>query len=75
MAFGHPLVQAQMCTKQRGSCRGCKKSDKPAQGKPRDSSHASKPAPAPRKPQEPAGGGALAEALRRAGEKNGRPKT
>ena len=30
---------------------------------------------APRKPQEPAGGGALAEALRRASEKSGRPKT
>ena len=54
---------------------GGKKSDKPAQGKPRDSSRTSKPTSAPRKPQEPAGGGALAEALRRASEKGGRPKT
>ena len=43
-----------------------------AQGKPRDFSRASMTSSAPRKPQEPSGGGALAEALRRASEKNGR---
>jgi len=48
------------------------KSDRPAQGKPRDFSRASMTSSAPRKPQEPSGGGALAEALRRASEKNGR---
>jgi protein Tex len=42
-----------------------------AQGKPRDSSRA----PVPPKPQAQSGGGALAEALRRAGEKGGRGKT
>jgi uncharacterized protein len=41
--------------------------------KPRDDSRASKTASAPRK--ESAAGGALAEALRRASEKGGRPKT
>ena len=51
------------------------KSDRPAQGKPRDNSRASMTSSAPRKPQEPAAGGALAEALRRAAEKNGRPKS
>ena len=48
------------------------KSDRPAQGKPRDFSRASMTSSAPRKPQEPSGGGALAEALRRASEKSGR---
>jgi protein Tex len=44
------------------------RSERPAQGKPRDKSGA----PAPRKPQQPSGGGgALAEALRRASEKGG----
>jgi uncharacterized protein len=51
------------------------KGDRPAQGKPRDISRASMTSSAPRKPQEPSGGGAMAEALRRAAEKNGRPKT
>jgi uncharacterized protein len=51
------------------------KSDRPAQGKPRRNSRASTPSPAPRKPQQPAGDGALAEALRRAAEKGGGPKT
>jgi uncharacterized protein len=50
------------------------KSERPAPGKPRDIPRASMTSPAPRKPQEPAGG-ALAEALRRASEKGGRPKT
>jgi protein Tex len=45
------------------------KSERPAQGKPR-----AKTSPAARKPQSPSGGGALAEALRRAGEKNGSGK-
>ena len=48
------------------------RSDRPAQGKPRDFSRASMTSSAPRKPQEQSGGGALAEALRRASEKNGR---
>jgi protein Tex len=51
------------------------KSDRSAQGKPRDIPRAAMTSQAPRKPQEPAGGGALAEALRRAAEKGGRPKT
>jgi uncharacterized protein len=51
------------------------KSDRAAQGKPRDIPRAAMTSQAPRKPQEPAGGGALAEALRRAAEKGGRPKT
>jgi uncharacterized protein len=46
-----------------------------AKGMPRDNSRASMTASAPRKPQEPSGGGALADALRRAGEKNGSGKT
>jgi protein Tex len=46
-----------------------------AQGKPRDNPRASMTSAAPRKPQEPSGGGALAEALRRASEKNGSGKT
>jgi protein Tex len=51
------------------------KSDRPAQGKPRDISPASMTSAGQRKPQEPAGGGALAEALRRASEKNGGGKS
>jgi protein Tex len=47
------------------------KADRPAQGKPRDISRAQMTSSAPRKPQE-SSGGALAEALRRAAEKNGR---
>ena len=50
------------------------KSERPAQGKPRDDSRASMTSSAPRKPQEQPGG-ALAEALRRASEKNGNGKT
>ena len=46
-----------------------------AQGLPRDNSRASMTSSAPRKPQEPSGGGALADALRRASEKNGSGKT
>lgn len=51
------------------------KSERSAQGKPREISKASMTSQAPRKPQEAAGGGALAEALRRAAEKNGRGKS
>ncbi|HTE94920.1 MAG TPA: Tex family protein, partial [Bradyrhizobium sp.] len=51
------------------------KSERSAPGKPRDISRASMTSSAPRKPQEPAGGGALAEALRRAAGKNGNGKT
>jgi uncharacterized protein len=51
------------------------KSERPAQGKPRDNSRASMTSSAPRKPQEQSGGGALAEALRRASEKSGGGKT
>ncbi len=51
------------------------KGDRSAQGKPRDIPRASMTSSAPRKPQQPSGGGALAEALRRAAEKNGGPKT
>jgi uncharacterized protein len=46
-----------------------------AQGKPRDNPRASMTSAAPRKPQEEAGGGALADALRRASEKGGTGKT
>jgi protein Tex len=46
-----------------------------AQGVPRDNSRASMTSSAPRKPQEPSGGGALADALRRASEKTGSGKT
>ena len=46
-----------------------------AQGMPRDNPRASMTSSAPRKQQEPSGGGALAEALRRASEKNGSGKT
>jgi uncharacterized protein len=45
-----------------------------AQGMPRDNPRASMTS-APRKLQEKSGGGALAEALRRASEKNGSGKT
>jgi uncharacterized protein len=45
------------------------------QGKPRDISPASMTSASPRKPQEPSGGGALAEALRRAAGKTGGGKT
>ncbi|HEY0912681.1 MAG TPA: Tex family protein [Bradyrhizobium sp.] len=48
------------------------KADRPASGKPREFSKAAMTSSAPRKPQEASGGGALAEALRRAAEKNGR---
>jgi protein Tex len=47
------------------------KADRPASGKPRDIPRAQMTSSAPRKPQENSGG-ALAEALRRAAEKNGR---
>lgn len=50
------------------------KSERAAQGKPRDISRAQMTSQAPRKPQEASGGGALAEALRRAAEKSGRGK-
>jgi len=50
------------------------KSERAAQGKPRDISRAQMTSQAPRKPQEASGGGALAEALRRASEKSGRGK-
>jgi uncharacterized protein len=46
------------------------RSERPAQTMPRDNSRASMTSSAPRKPQEPSGGGALAEALRQASEKN-----
>ncbi|QWG23086.1 RNA-binding transcriptional accessory protein [Bradyrhizobium sediminis] len=48
------------------------KSERSSQGMPRDNSRKSMTSSAPRKPQEQPGG-ALAEALRRAAEKNGRP--
>jgi uncharacterized protein len=51
------------------------RSERPAQGKPRDISRASMTSSAPRKAQQPSGGGALAEALRRAAEKNSGGKT
>ncbi len=51
------------------------KSQRPAQGMPRDNSRASMTSSSQRKPQEPSGGGALAEALRRAAEKSGNGKT
>src|ERR1700733_2387211 len=43
--------------------------ERQAQGMPRDNSRASMTSSAPRKPQESSGGGALADALRRASEK------
>ena len=48
--------------------------ERPAQGMPRDNSRASMTSSAPRKPQQPSGGGALAEAMRRASEKGGSGK-
>jgi len=51
------------------------KSERPAQGAPRDNSRGTKTASSQRKPQESSGGGALAEALRRASEKGGGGKT
>jgi uncharacterized protein len=51
------------------------KSGRPAQDKPRDISPESMTSSGQRKPQEPAGGGALAEALHRAGQKGRGPKT
>jgi uncharacterized protein len=50
------------------------RSERPAQGKPRDISRASMTSSAPRKPQQESGG-ALAEALRRASEKSGSGKS
>jgi uncharacterized protein len=51
------------------------KNQRPAQGMPRGNSRASTTSSSPRKPQEPSGSGALAEALRRAAEKGGNGKT
>ena len=51
------------------------RSERPAQGMLRDNSRASMTSSSQRKPQEPSGGGALAEALRRAAEKSGNGKT
>jgi protein Tex len=51
------------------------RSERPAQGKPRDNSRAPTKSPARPKPPQQSGGGALAEALRRASEKNGSGKT
>jgi uncharacterized protein len=51
------------------------RSERPAQGKPRDISPGSMTSSSQRKPQEKSGGGALAEALRRAAEKSGGGKT
>jgi protein Tex len=51
------------------------KSERAAQGKPREISPAQMTSQAPRKPQDASGGGALAEALRRASEKSGRGKS
>ncbi len=48
---------------------------KEAKGSSRDGSRTSTKAPSPRKPAVQSGDGALAEALRRAGEKSGRGKT
>jgi protein Tex len=50
------------------------KSERSAQAAPRQNSRTSMSSSAP-KPQQPSGGGALAEALRRAAEKNGSGKT
>jgi uncharacterized protein len=49
--------------------------ERPAQGKPRDNSRGSTTSQAPRKPQPPSSGGALADALRRASEKSGNGKS
>jgi protein Tex len=50
------------------------KSERPAQGVPKAKSRGSTTSAPARKPQPESGGGALAEALRRAGEKNGSGK-
>jgi uncharacterized protein len=52
-----------------------RKTERPAQGPRRDTSRGSVTPPGPRKPQEQSGGGALAEALRRAGDRGGGGKT
>jgi uncharacterized protein len=51
------------------------KSERSSQGLPRDNSARSMTSSAPRKPQESSGGGALAEALRRASEKGSNGKS
>jgi protein Tex len=51
------------------------KGERPAQGKPRDNSRASMKSSAPRMPPQQSGGGALADALRRAKEKGGSGKS
>jgi uncharacterized protein len=51
------------------------RSERPAQAMPRDNSRTSMTSSAPRKLQQQPGGGALAEALRRASEKSGSGKT
>jgi uncharacterized protein len=51
------------------------KSARPAQGVPREKSRGPMTSQAPRKQQQPSGGGALADALRRAAEKNGNGKS
>jgi uncharacterized protein len=51
------------------------RSERPAQGVPRDKSRAPMTSSAPHKPQQPSGGGALAEALRRASDKGRSGKT
>ena len=51
------------------------KADRPSKDKPRDIPRAAMTSQAPRKPEQASGGGALAEAMRRAAEKDGRPKT
>jgi protein Tex len=51
------------------------KGERPAQGAPREKSGASMKSPQRPKPQQSSGGGALADALRRASEKNGSGKT
>jgi uncharacterized protein len=47
------------------------KGERPAQARPRDNSRSSETSSAPRQPQPASGGGALADALRRASEKGG----
>jgi uncharacterized protein len=51
------------------------KGERPAQGAPREKSGTSMKSPQRPKPQQPSGGGALADALRRASERNGSGKT
>jgi uncharacterized protein len=50
------------------------RSERPAQGMPRENSRTPMTSSAPRKPQQQSGGGALAEALRRASDKGGSGK-